>query len=178
MSRHERAITGRLPPGCAGAGTYVAARQALAADFYKRSIPGLKPADLDSHLHGIDFNHPVYTVSIPPGGAGPQGNQLHQHSFPGGGAGQYFTHEPGVTANQLGANDRVLVAGDGNTPARIVPRESRVYEVHPNQPAEGLRSTAAPVEDYWSISGQPVMTKGGGTQTMIPKASHGGLSLP
>lgn len=152
-----------------------AAREAIANDFYKKHCPGMEDEDIEGHLNGIDFNHPVEVVTIPPGGAGPEGNQLNQHSFPGGGPGQYFTHEPGTTPSQLGISDRVLVPGNGNTPPRIVPRESRTYEVEPGAPAQGLRSTAAPVEDTWSISGQPTMTQGGGSQTMVPRGGQSGL---
>lgn len=152
-----------------------AAREASARDFYKKNCPGMKPSKLESHLNGIDFNHPVEVVTIPPGGDGPKGNQLHQYSFPGGGPGQYFTHEPDTTPSQLGINDRVLVPASGDTPPRIVPREPRVYEADSGTPVQGLRSTAAPVEDDWSVSGQPVMTQGGGSQTMAPDSGQSGI---
>lgn len=154
----------------------IAARRAIAADYYKRHNPNISPADLDSNLEGINFNHPVRIVRIPPDGAGPGGAVMYQYSFPGRAPGQYFAADPDVSPTELGVNGRVRLDPDGNTPPRIVPRERRAYSVAEDHPVESLRSTAAPIQDKWSISGQPEMTKGGGEQSVITKEQHVALT--
>ncbi len=152
-----------------------AAREKVGRDFYEQNCPEMSQADIDSHVRCIDATRPVDVVRIPPQGGGPNGDQLYQHSFPGGRPGQYFAQDTTTTADQLGANPRVLVPGSGDTPPRIVPREQRSFTADPASPAVGLRSTAAPANDTWSQSGQPRQCGGGGTQIMVPRSNQGGL---
>ncbi len=154
----------------------LAARQKLADAFYAENCPGMSPENIASHTRGIDMNEPVRLVTIPPDGGGPNGDQLYQHSFPGGRTGQYFATDETTTPGELGINDRVLVPGSGDTPPRVAPREERSYTASGDEPAVGLQSTAAPVTDTWSHSGEPKDTPGGGTQTFIPGGNQGGVS--
>ncbi|MEZ4371019.1 MAG: PAAR-like domain-containing protein [Polyangiaceae bacterium] len=173
VSREEAALA--AAPG--NSPEQVAARQKLAEAYYSENCPGMTQAQIASNVRGIDMNQPVQTVTIPPSGGGPNGDQLYQHAFPGGGDGQYFATDPNTTPAELGINDRVLVPGDGNTPPRIAPREPRSYTASSDQPASGLQSTAAPVTDTWSHSGEPKDTPGGGQQTFIPRdnGNQGGI---
>ncbi|MBX3184465.1 MAG: DUF4150 domain-containing protein [Polyangiaceae bacterium] len=153
----------------------IAARQKLADAFYAENCPGMTPAQIAQHTAGIDMNEPVRTVTIPPGGGGPNGDQLYQWEHPTWGTGQYFASDPNTTPSELGINNRVLVDGEGNTPARVAPRQQHSYTASEDQPAVGLQSTAAPVTDTWSHSGEPKETTGGGTQTFIPRGNQGGV---
>ena len=151
------------------------ARDTVARDFYRQNCPEMSEANIQSHVNGIDLNQPVSAVRVPPGGGGPRGDELYQHSFPGSSSpGQYFSPDHNATPDSLGANPRVLVPGDGNTPPRITPREPRTYQA--GQPVNGLQSTAAPANDTWSHTGEPRQTSGGGQQIMVPRNQHGGLT--
>ncbi len=153
-----------------------AARDKLARNYYHENCTNrdgtpLTNAQIDSHVRCIDNRHPVDVVTIPPQGAGPNGDRLHQHTFPGR-TGQYFTQDTTTTADQVGANPRVLMPADGNTPPRVVPRQPETYTVSSDQPASGLRSTAAPANDTWSHPGEPRQCAGGGTQIMVPAGNN------
>ncbi len=144
----------------------IAARQQVARSFYENA--GMGPEDIDSHVECIDTNQPVKVVSVPPDGAGPNGDQLYQWSTPGK-TGQYFTTDPAVTPDQLGTDSNVAVNG------QIVPRVQNSFTA--NQPMTGLQSTAAPAADTWSVPGQTTQTSGGGTQIFVPRGSQTGLSV-
>ena len=99
---------------------------------------------------------------------------MWQHSFPGR-VGKYFAKDSVTTAPQLGARSSVLVPGNNNTPPRITPRQQVRFRADRAAPVSGLRSTAAPALDTWSMSGQPQQTPGGGIQIMIPSNQHANL---
>jgi uncharacterized Zn-binding protein involved in type VI secretion len=157
-----------------------AARDKLARNFYyeyarDRVGERLSPADIDSHVRCIDLGKPVDVIGIPPDGAGPKGDQLFQHTFPGS-TGQYFASDTATTPGQLGIHPEVLIEGKDGAPDAIVPRKFESYTASVSQPAVGLRSTAAPAVDTWSIPGTKNPAGGGGTQIMIPKRVQGGVA--
>lgn len=78
----------------------VAARQALARDFYETNTDW-DAARIDSHLSGIDFTKPVDIVNIP------EGAQLSQWNFAGSRVGNYFT-DVGTGPNGLPTTFRFL----------------------------------------------------------------------
>lgn len=157
-----------------------AARKKLAEHFYDKNCKNkdgsdLTAAQIDSHVRCIDHSKPVSLVNIPPEGGGPKGDQLYQHTFPGR-TGAYFCKDTTTTADQVGANPRVLMPAEGGAPPRIVPRKPESYTASDSKPAVGLQSTAAPAHDNWSHPGEPRDCPGGGTQIMVPHKNHGGLS--
>ena len=148
-------------------GERVSARIALAYQFYAAHAGDtLKPSKITSHLRAIDLSQPVEVVSV-------AGKTLFQRGFPGGSNGQYFALDPHVTPEELGTSSLVRTA-DGGDP---VPRDRRVVEFG-EAPAFGLKSTAAAVDDTWSIAatatdpGEIVSCVGGGTQLAVPRAFH------
>ncbi len=156
-----------------------AARKKMAEHFYDKNCKNkdgsdLTPAQIDSHVRCIDHSKPVHHVTIPPDGGGAKGDQLYQHTFPGR-TGAYFCKDSTTTADAVGANPRVLMPADGNSPPRIVPRKPESYTATDSKPVVGLQSTAAPAHDDWSHPGEPKDCPGGGTQIMVPHKNHGGL---
>lgn len=140
----------------------MSARRAVARDFYMRNgstfdpklngFRPLKPAELNSHLRGIDFRRPVEVVNAP--------GQLGSYQAPGGRQGNYYA-DRSVTPNQLGIGD--YAKGSSGS---LVPKENFLYDVRSGTPS--LRSTAGPISDTWSAKGTPQPTTGGGTQYYIP----------
>jgi hypothetical protein len=156
-----------------------AARKKVAEHFYDQNCKNkdgsdLTAAQIDSHVRCIDHSKPVKIVKIPPDGDGPNGDQLHQHTFPGR-TGQYFTKDTTTTADQVGANPRVLMPAEGSSPPRVVPRKQQSYTCSSDKPAVGIQSTAAPANDTWSHPGEPRDCSGGGTQVMVPFKNQGGV---
>ncbi len=147
-----------------------AARIGLAWSFLVGKAGGrVKPSKVHAQIGGIDLARPVEVVSI-------SDQTLHQLAIPGAGNGQYFTHDAGATPDQLGISPtayRRNAAGESVPPAVL--REPRQV-VFGAPAAFGLKSTAAPIKDTWSLAGsshapaQAVDCAGGGTQVMVPHA--------
>jgi hypothetical protein len=80
-----------------------------------------------------------------------------------------------VTPEQLGTSSVVGVEENGER--ALVTRDRRTVE-YADTPTPGLKSTAAPIRDFWSIRqvgdrpAQIVDCEGGGAQIMIPRAFH------
>jgi uncharacterized Zn-binding protein involved in type VI secretion len=148
-----------------------AARKKVAAAFYAqmgiRYVRGAKgvtamltPPEIRSHLKGIDFTQPVSFGPPPPLPA-----QLQQWQMPGWDQGQYYAGS-GVTPSELGIHHEGNTAAGAPTVAKV----SSPYGMH----AHGayLKSTAAPINDTWSVKEQAHATKGGGTQYYVPNRAH------
>lgn len=158
-------------------GVRKASRYAVAYKFYaQHGEQPVKPAKIWSHIGGIDVDKPVEVVDV-------RGRTLYQRGFPGGEHnGEYFATDPKVTPEELGTSSVVgVVEGDERT---LVERDRRtiVYKNDKDRPLPGLRSTAAPIKDFWSIKasgdepGQVIDCPGGGEQIMIPRQFHAGTS--
>jgi len=142
------------------------ARLSVAFEFLAGSATGkLKPSKVTSHLRGIDLADPVEVVDV-------AGTTLFQRGMPGSGNGQYFALDPDIPPEQLGASTMVHPRVNGVSTPPAVPRDSRKVEFG-DQPAKGLKSTAAPIDDTWSMPGTAVPCEGGATQIMVPKTFHG-----
>ena len=133
----------------------IAARQSIAQDFYAKQ--GWPQGRIDGHLQGIDFTKPVRTTTIP------EGTQLSQWQTPGRSLGNYFA-PASETPTRLGIAPDAQVPGVG-----VVPKQQVSYQA--SGPVSALRSTAAPVEDTWSVPGTPIQTTGGGRQYFVPDPS-------
>jgi len=134
----------------------IAQKQQLARDFYLKQ--GYSPKRIDSHLAGIDFNQPVETVTPP------QGTKVVQWQLPGAPQGNYYAF-PGTTPQQLGISPIALNTTDGT----MVNKIPTAYIT--NSEVEVLKSTAAAVNDTWSIPGRALATQGKGTQMMSAYSS-------
>ncbi|MEC4594653.1 polymorphic toxin type 46 domain-containing protein [Nitrospirillum amazonense] len=125
----------------------MAQRKALAKNFYEQA--GWSERRIADHLKGIDFTKPVDVVTLP------EGTSVVQHVLPGGKVGNYFA-PPGTPASSLGIN-----------PANRVPTMFTL-----SQDTQVLRSTAAPVQDTWTVPGQVFDAEGGGTQYFTTNPSN------
>lgn len=151
-------------------GVRKAARYAVAFQFYARhgGLP-VKPAKIWSHIGGIVVAKPVEVVEV-------AGKTLYQRGFPGRGNGEYYAVDRATTPEQLGTSSIVGVEKDGAR--ELVTRDWRTVSFDAT-PAQGLKSTAAPILDTWSIGasggqpGQVIDCPGGGTQIMVPRPFHG-----
>lgn len=148
------------------------ARVALAWKFLVGKAGGrIKPSDVHKHINGIDLSRPVEVVPI-------AGETLFQRSFPGADNGAYFTPDCDATPSQLGVSLTVYRRFHGVTVPPPLPLELREVRFT-DAPAYGLRSTAAPIVDTWSLEGSDaapaavVPCEGGATQVMIPKSHQG-----
>lgn len=145
------------------------ARVALAWKFMAGKAGGrVKPSEIHKHINGIDLSRPVEVVPV-------AGETLVQHGFPGAGNGAYFTPDRGATPGQLGISSTAYRRVNGVTVPPPLPREAREVQFA-DAPAYGLRSTAAPITDTWSLEGSEdapavaVPCEGGATQVMIPQS--------
>jgi hypothetical protein len=165
-----RAALAAQPGGDELDGVRKAARYAEAYQFYfKHGERPVKPARIWSHIGGIDIDEPVEVVDV-------RGRTLYQRGFPGSDKnGEYFAEDPAVTPEQLGTSSVVGVEENGER--ALVTRDRRTVE-YADTPTPGLKSTAAPIRDFWSIRqvgdrpAQIVDCEGGGAQIMIPRAFH------
>ncbi len=114
----------------------------LAARYYKES--GWPASRIEHHLRGIDFGRPVEVVELP------AGTKMVQYQLPGRPAGNYFA-PLGTPPEHLGISPR----------GRI----STTYVT--TKPMRILRSTAAAVEDTWTVPGRSIPAQGGGTQYFV-----------
>ena len=108
-------------------------------------------AKIEGHTTGIDFNKPVKTVDLP------KDKILHQYQVPKGPQGNYYA-EPGANPSSLGISSK---AKDWNT-GEIVEKQVNIYKT--NDSVKVLESSAAKIDDTWSIPGKTIPTDGGGTQ--------------
>ena len=150
-----------------------AARQAVAFQFYAdHAGPTVNPARIWSHVGALDASKPVEVIEV-------VDTTLYQRGFPGGNPGEYFAIDEHATPEQLGASTFVGVVTAGVR--ELAPRDRRVarFPKAPDRPpARGLKSTAAAIDDWWSIGktatepGALVSCEGGATQIMIPRVYH------
>lgn len=127
----------------------IAARKEIAYLFYEQQ--GMPPSKIAGHTAGIDFSKPVEVISLP------IGKTVNQYQIPGGAQGNYYA-EPGISPTELGISQKAKDWKTGN----IVAKEVNVYET--NAEVEVLRSTAAKIDDTWSIPNEVVKTCGGASQ--------------
>jgi hypothetical protein len=80
-----------------------------------------------------------------------------------GNQGSYYTDE-GTKPTEIGISPYAR-GKDG----RYESKEAKRYDMNSNAPY--LESTAAPVNDNWSVKGQDVPAKGGGVQRVVPDRS-------
>jgi uncharacterized Zn-binding protein involved in type VI secretion len=167
------ALEGRLPtslqarlPGSTPA--KIAARQQVAREFYENApdFKGKSPADIESHMSGIDFTKPVRVRTLT------QETPVGQYQNMGGWRGNYIA-KPGVKPTELGIGDMGRAPNGSYGPKMVqdyrVPAGTRVLE-----------STASPKIDNFGVGGwettkgsgvfwDPVVqnSQGGGTQWFI-----------
>lgn len=129
----------------------IAARRDAAREFYLKQ--GYDPKRIDSHLDGIDFTKPVEVETIP------KGTEVVQYQAPGAPQGNYYA-PPGTQPGQLGISPQTIDRATGN----IVDKTPTIFVT--TEDVQVLRSTAAAIDDTWSIPGQTINAAGGGTQFM------------
>lgn len=145
------------------------ARMNVAFAFLASSKAGkLKPSKVMSHIRGIDLGQPVEVVSV-------ASKTLYQRGMPNLGNGQYFSFEAGIKPEDLGASEMVYPIVDNTPTPPAVPRDKRTIAFD-DKPAKGLKSTAGPIDDTWSMKGTAVPCPGGAAQVMVPKTFHGGTT--
>jgi len=122
-----------------------------AENFYRNS--GYSDLDMQSHLNGIDFTQPVEVVKIG------KGQRFYQWDSPTTfRGGEYFAVSANSTPSQLGINPSKVGFGTD-----IVFTRSQT-PLFTDRAVYGLRSTAAPINDFWSVPRQSFMTEGGAMQ--------------
>ncbi|MGF1731254.1 polymorphic toxin type 46 domain-containing protein, partial [Photobacterium kasasachensis] len=122
-----------------------------AINFYMQS--GYSDLDMVSHLNGIDFTKPVEVVKFG------KGQSFYQWDAPTTyRGGQYFAIMENSTPSQLGINPSKVGFGSDTVFNRIQ------TPLITNRAVYGLKSTAAPIKDTWSVGHQPFMTAGGAPQ--------------
>ncbi len=150
-------------------------RSAIAWNFYLDHAGGAaKLSRIESQVRCIDMTQPVKLVQIPP----TNGGTLYQRGVPGGFNGEYFSLDPNITPEALGASTMVYPLVDGVRDPTAVPRDHRIIEFPDTSPALGLQSTAAPANDRWSMPDsdtttlQEVECEGGAIQIVVPRKFH------
>ncbi|RMX06946.1 hypothetical protein EBQ34_15025 [Vandammella animalimorsus] len=134
-------------------------RKEIARDFYSRS--GMPEYKIDGHLAGIDFKKPVDVVELK------KGTVLTQYQVPGSDQGNYYSLAiDRATPGSLGISPQAMERTSG----LIVDKVPNFYIV--DNPTEALRSTAASIQDTWSIPGRSIATQGGATQFYIPNKTR------
>jgi RHS repeat-associated protein len=123
-----------------------------------KSMQSPTKKQIRSQLRGHDLDQPV-KVGPPPECPSPQG----QWQRKGGNQGSYYADQ-GTKPTEIGISSYSR-GSDG----RYESKEQKPYNVNPDAPY--LESTSAPVNDTWSVKGQDVPAKGGGTQRVIPDRS-------
>ncbi|MGI9283268.1 MAG: polymorphic toxin type 46 domain-containing protein, partial [Endozoicomonas sp.] len=129
--------------------THLNARKSVAHQFYAEQ--GMPVAKIEGHLSGIDFSKPVEVTELP------KGKAVHQYQVPGGPQGNYYA-EPGIKPEKLGISDK---AKDWNT-GEIIVKEVNIYETENS--VKILKSTAAEIDDTWSIPGETIRAEDGANQ--------------
>ena len=134
------------------------ARVEVARAFYQQQ-GGMNGSEIRGHLRGIDVSKPVTFGPLPPCNT-PQA----QWQVPGG-RGRYYA-DPGTAPEQLGIS-AVGTSRDAADAGAVVDKAVALHDVDPNVPY--LQSTAAPLDDTWSVSRRVFGTEGGGVQRFLPK---------
>ncbi|MCO4028694.1 hypothetical protein FA069_30185 [Pseudomonas aeruginosa] len=132
-----------------------------AVKFFKSK--DIDPADAESYMNGLDFNHPVRVETLAPG------KNLWQYQSPGAPQGNWYTLSPRVQPTELGINPM----GTNRAANTIEPKVLNSYRT--TQKVEVLRSTAAPTDDFWSVKGQSYPAKGGAQQLFSNEKGSFGL---
>lgn len=136
-------------PAASGACAVKAERAKTALEFFEKQC-GMTADQAADALKGVDLNHPVEVVDIPPP------DKMSQFVRKGAGnPGQWFNPDPKQTGDMLGLNDDPAI------------REVAEF-VTPK--GKALKSIAAPIIDSWTDRAHPVSTKGGGVQMTVPQA--------
>ena len=148
-AKKAEACTIKLREATAAESGTIAAREALARDFYRNT--GWDEARISKNLRGIDFSQPVDVVTLP------KGTKLSQWNYPGE-MGNYYTD---------------LGAGPENLGVYTRGRVESVVSLQDDMQA--LRSITANATDTWSVPpnefspGLSVEAPGGGIQYFIIK---------
>ena len=79
--------------------------------------------------------------------------------------GNYYSGSPSTTPEELGISPN----GFNRSTKAIEPKVQHVYVT--NTKVKALKSTAASVEDFWSVKGQVFHAPGGGKQLFAPNKS-------
>jgi hypothetical protein len=119
----------------------------------------MKESKISGRLQGIDFDRPVQVEQLT------KGQRLAQYQVPSASQGNYYA-PPGKDPSKLGISE---YAQDWNT-GEIVKKEVHIYEVNNN--VDELGSTAAKIEDTWSIPRKSISTEGGGKQYFTMKRTN------
>lgn len=122
----------------------------IAENFFKSQ--GYSQADSASYMNGLDFNQPVQVQTLN------GGKNLWQYQSPGAPQGNWYTLSPDVQPTQLGINPM----GTNRALNTIEPKVLGNYQTAGK--VQVLRSTAAPVDDFWSVKGQSFPAEGGAQQ--------------
>lgn len=129
----------------------------MAAHYYEKQ--GMKESKISGHLQGIDFDQPVQVEQLS------KGQRLAQYQAPGASQGNYYA-PPGQKPSKLGISEYSQDFDTGD----IAKKEARLYEV--NKDVDALGTTAAKIEDTWSIPGKSISTDGGGKQYFTMKRTN------
>ena len=124
-------------------------RAKIAMDHYKNA--NFSTVQWVSHLKGIDFSKSVRTISLK------AGTEYAQYQAPGGRQGNYYA-ESHTTPDELGLSR--YAQADGHGP--VVLKGQTTYKV--TSDVTVLESTAAAIEDTWSVAGRAIAAHGGGIQ--------------
>lgn len=123
----------------------------IRAQTAKRSykIAGFDDTQTMKHLKGVDLTKPVVIKRIK------KDASFTQHQFPG-------TTKPGAYATNKGVTP---------TNVGINPQGRKKITVTTTKPTYALQSTAAPLNDNFTVKRANYKTKGGGTQYFFPNKS-------
>ena len=162
VSPEERALA--AAPG--NSKEQIKARQKVAKRFYKQQA-NMSASRARSHMRGIDFNRPI---TVGPPHKCPK--KLNQWQSPGGKQGGYYA-DSSATPSQLGIHHS---GGADPTTGRPIPKVSKPYDV--NEDAPHMTTTAAKINDDWSVKDQKHATSGGAEQHYIPNTENATPSSP
>jgi hypothetical protein len=129
-------------------------RQEVAENYFRSK--GISEADANAYMQGIDFTQPVEVQALG------YGKNLWQFQTPGAPQGKWYSFTPDVAPTELG----ISPYGLNRITQSVEPKILNNYQT--SQPVTVLRSTSAPVDDYWSVSGQTYPTSGGARQIFSP----------
>ncbi|MFO0553108.1 MAG: PAAR domain-containing protein [Polyangiaceae bacterium] len=144
----------------------IAARYKVAEAFYSEHgmtwdaqegcMRKMHPWEIPSHLKGIDFKQPVEFGPPPDMPSSITQWQKPWQVHPG----DYYA-AAGTKPTNLGISDKCANEG-GPEVAKV----ARTYDVHSSSPY--LKTTAAKIDDHWSVPGAKHPTDGGATQYYMP----------
>jgi RHS repeat-associated protein len=128
--------------------------------FYDRNgnLRKTTKADVQGVVNGTDLSKPV-TTGPPPPVKSPQ----YQTQGKGRGKGQFYADD------EARPTDIGIAGIDRGPDGRYRSKEKKGYEI--DDDATYMESTAAPINDNWSVKGQEVPTRGGAQQRVVPDRS-------